>query len=410
MVKNSNVTLTRSLTTCVVGGGNSAHILIPLLSEAGHKINLLTRRPKDWADVVYADMMDGFTGQVSQTHAGNIQTKSSDPADVIPDADIIILCLPVHQYRPALDKIAPYLHTEKEIFIGTVYGQGGFNWMVSSIERELGLENIVKFAIGSIPWICRTLEYGHRAANYGTKEVNLAAVTPRTKFAKLNDILLDDLSYRRLHRGKFRQACSFISLTMSVDNQIIHPARCFGLFQSSGGKWPKDKVPYFYRDFDEASADDIRKIDEDYTAVRTAIKKHFPDRDFQYMLNYLDLENLNHSSGQASILSSFKDSAQLASIKTPVVEQEDGTCKLNMDCRFFTDDIPYGLLIAKWIAEALDVETPFIDEVIQWAQKLRGEEFLTADNKINKDFCLEGKYTSGIPESYGFSSVEDILD
>jgi opine dehydrogenase len=100
--------------------------------------------------------------------------------------------------------------------------------MVHSIEREHQLTNITTFAIGQIPWICRALEYGKVSANYGGKDVNLVAVTPTDRFQKLNDIFLQDISFRPLHLGVFKQACSFLSLTMSVDNQIIHPARCYG--------------------------------------------------------------------------------------------------------------------------------------------------------------------------------------
>jgi len=129
------------------------------------------------------------------------------------------------------------------------------------------------------------------------------------------------------------------------------------------------------------------------------------------MLNYTDLEKLNHNSSHVDILASLRDSKQLASIKTPSVEGDDGRYRLDTDFRFFTDDIPYGLLIAKWFAERLNVATPHIDEVITWAQNLRGESFLDANGKINLDFCLKEKCLSGIPEAYGFSSLtEDLLD
>jgi Ketopantoate reductase PanE/ApbA len=109
-----------SLTTCVVGGGSTAHTIIPFLSEAGHHVNLLTRRPRDWNSVVYSEITDGVTGKITATHAGCLDKASSDPADVIPDADIIVLCLPVHQYRPALARIAPFINRHKEVFVGTV--------------------------------------------------------------------------------------------------------------------------------------------------------------------------------------------------------------------------------------------------------------------------------------------------
>eukprot|EP01083_Nonionella_stella_P255948 877840_1 len=82
--------------------------------------------------------------------------RDSDPSQVVPDADAIILCMPVHQYRSALKRIAPYINKGKrEVFVGTIYGQGGFNWMVHEVEREHKMTNVVTFAVGLIPWICR---------------------------------------------------------------------------------------------------------------------------------------------------------------------------------------------------------------------------------------------------------------
>lgn len=283
--------------------------------------------------------------------------------------------------------------------------------MAHSIEKEHHLDNLVIFAVGSIPWICRTLKYGHSAANYGGKDINLVAIRPLNKFDKLNDVLLQDLSVHPLHCGAFKEASTFLSLTLSVDNQILHPARCFGLYQSSGGSWASDvHVPYFYRDFDKHSADIVKRIDDDYTAVRNAVRKHFPDRSYTYMLNYTDLERLNHPSGKGDIIESVCDSHQLASIKTPTIVQPDGSRTIDTNTRFFTDDIPYGLLIAKSLGEKLHVSTPMIERVITWAQDLRGEKFLDDHGNINNEFCLRDKYTSGIPESYGLSKLKDLLE
>jgi hypothetical protein len=434
------------LTTCIVGGGNSAHVLIPLLSEAGHKVVLLTRRPNDWKDEVECDEQDGRTGVTLRVHHGRLVAKSTDPAQVIPQADIIILCMPVHAYRPALALVAPHINRAKShVYVGTIFGQAGFNWMVhGEVEKTHSLTNVVAFAIGNIPWICRALEYGRKGISYGPKLVNTVAVTPRDQFDALNGLLLEDLSNRPFGRGHFELA-EFMDLTMSCDNQIIHPARCYGLWKRYGGKWKsKDQVPYFYRDFDEVSAEILTRLDGEYTLIRSAIKARFPGRSFKYMLSYLELEELNHhqqgSEKPLDILSSLRDSIQLASIKTPVVlvandEDSDAEEKkaedenkenngrsdrrssasafyeLDTTGRFFTDDISYGLLIAKWLAQQLGgIETPMIDQVIQWAQNLRGEHFLDSNGMIDKDYCLAEKYRCGIPESYGITKLEDILD
>jgi opine dehydrogenase len=425
-----------TLTTCIVGGGNSAHVLIPLLAEAGHNVTLLTRRPGDWKDDIECEVQDGRAGATLHVHKGRLAAKSTDPASVIPHADIIILCMPVHAYRPALANLAPFVNRDKShVYVGTIFGQAGFNWMVhTEVEKTHGLTNVVTFAIGNIPWICRTAEYGRKGINYGTKSVLNVAVTPRDQFETLNSILLNDLTFRPFGQGRFELA-EFMDLTMSCDNQIIHPARCYGLWKRYGAQWKsKDSVPLFYRDFDELSADILTKLDDEYTSIRSALKARFPERDFKYMLSYLELEALNYrhdTSKPLDVLSSLRDSVQLASIHTPVVlvaNDYDGTdekenrrtgwegsatsyYELDTSGRFFTDDIPYGLLIAKWLAQELGVdETPMMDKVITWAQRLRGEHFLDADGKIDTDYCLADKYRCGIPLSYGITRLEDILD
>lgn len=192
---------------------------------------------------------------------------------------------------------------------------------------------------------------------------------------------------------------------------ICTACRCYALWERYGGVWPSlEDVPYFYRDFDDLSAENIRLLDDDYTKVREAVRQHFPSRPFKFMLSYLELERLSHTSENFDIKKSLKESKQLASIKTPTVETEDGKRALDINSRFFTDDIPYGVLLAKWIAEELGVETPFIDELIFWAQGLRDEHFIDKDGKINRDFCLKDKFTSGIPPSYGIEDVDGILD
>ena len=420
---SSPPTLLSNITTCIVGGGSSAHVLVPFLSGNGHRVHLLTRRPQDWSSEIQCQVhtqkkhKDGTTSTSRvTTHVGRLDRVSDQPAHVIPDADVIILCLPVHQYRAALERLAPHINrTKRAVYVGAMYGQGAFNLMVRyEVVEQYHHHNIVTFALGSIPWICRTQEYGARVTNYGGKYDNLVAVSPKDEFQRLNRLFLQDLSEKPLGKGAFRLADNFLSLTLSVDNQIIHPARCYGLWLASKhGTWPNaDQVPFFYRDFDERSADILKRLDGEYELIRQAVRQRFPDRDFTYMLSYLELERFNHHSNHVDILQSLKHSQQLSQIQTPTVPGPDGVSRqLDTNFRFFTDDIAYGLLIAKWIAEKLLVPTPTVDEVIAWAQSVRAEYFLSREGYIDTKWCLnQGKHYTGLPESYGVSNLEELLD
>jgi hypothetical protein len=394
----------------IAGGGSTAHALIPFLAGAGHTVRLLTRRPSDWARLV-AVQHRTVSGDILQTYVGHLTLASNRPEDVVPGADIVILCMPVSHYWATLNSIAPHIRDPENTYVGTIYGQGGFNWMVNAVQRRHSLPRLRYFTIGLVPWICRTLTYGQIGITYGPKAVNVAAVFPSGDFAFLDRTFFSDLCVRWFNKGAFCQSANFISLTMSVDNQIIHPTRCYGLFLEYGGKWPTEShVPFFYRDYDELSASLLREVDDEYSRIRNALRVKYPDRDFGYMLDYLALERLSYQSHNDDIKESFISSKTLGAIRTPVIQTATGEWGIDTDCRFFTDDIHYGLCIAKWLAEKLDIHLPRIDSIIQWAQQLRGER-LVANHRLitnGREECVGHRV--GVPSAYGLNSVDEIID
>ena len=393
----------------IVGGGSSAHVLIPFLSGAGFTVNLLTRKPKKWSKKIDVQLHSTH-GEIEEEFSGTLTKVSDNPAEVIPQARFVILCMPVSKYRIALHYLAPHLAKDKEVFVGTIYGQAGFNWMVDEIKGKFNLSNITTFSVGLIPWICRIIEYGKVGVTYGCHEINIVAVSPSNRFSELNDILLKNICERWLKKGSFRQAANFLSLTLSVDNQIIHPSRCYGLFLKYDGKWAnKEDIPYFYRDYDQKSADLLQELDVDYSKIREAIKAKYPQQDFQYMLDYLSLERLSHQSKNTDIRESFTTSLTLGAIKPPTIQLESGEWVIDKDHRFFTDDIHYGLCIAKWIADQLTLEVPTIDSIIGWAQQLRNEKIIEGNKLLLDSESLTTEFMSGIPPVYGFNSIDDIL-
>ena len=395
----------------ICGGGSSAHTLIPLLSDTIFDVSVYTSRPEKWSHSIDLEWHDP-SGKVLGNYSGKLDKISENPAELIPDADYVMFCMPVHKYRVALNQIAPYFRKDKTIFVGTVYGQGGWNWMVDEVKRKYCLDNIVPFAFGLIPWICRIIEYGHKGVTYGCKAANYASVYPTQFFNQIDEELLEPICYRWFGKGKVELCDNFLSLTLSVDNQIIHTSRCLGLYKVCGPTWEnKEDVPWFYRDYDELSAHLLAKLDADYEKIRTAIKSLHPEKDNRYMLDYLALERFSYQSQNTDIRESFVNSQTLVSIGTPVVQNEKGLWEVDRNHRFFLDDIYYGNIIAKWMAEQLEIPTPTIDEILQWAQRIRGEKFIDENNRLILDSeDLSAPFKCGLPIVYGFNSLEDCID
>jgi hypothetical protein len=167
----------------------------------------------------------------------------------------------------------------------------------------------------------------------------------------------------------------------------------------------------FYHDYDDVSAQVLKKLDEDYSSIRNRIKVLFPEKDFKHMLDYLALERFSYQSQNTDIKESFVTSQTLCSITTPVVQNKEGLWEIDRNHRFFLDDIYYGVCIAKWIAEILGVDTPMINEILRWAQKIRNEDIIDDFNKLILDSRdLKIPFKSGIPCYYGYKTIKDIID
>lgn len=395
----------------ICGGGNSAHTLIPLLKDSIFEVSIYTSRPECWAKTIELEWHSS-SGKVVGRYSGNLKVASNNPEELFPNADYVVFCMPVHKYRVALSEIAPYLNKEKTVVIGTVYGQGGWNWMVDEICKIHSLTNIVAFSFGLIPWISRTQEYGHKGITYGCMTENYAAVSPSHYYDQINEEFFNQICYRWFGKGKVDQSDNFISLTLSVDNQIIHTARCYAFHMQYGRTWErKEDVPLFYRSFDDTAAVIMKGLDEDYSKIRETLKFKYPEKRFKHMVDYLTLEYFSHKYWSRDIKDSILSSQTLHSITTPVVQNEQGTWEIDKNHRFFLDDIYYGNCIAKWMAEQLLIETPTIDKILRWAQDVRDEAIIDNNNHLILDSMdLKAPLKSGIPPIYGFMSLDACID
>ena len=398
----------KKLNITLIGGGNSSHTIIPLLSNSGHSVSLYTRNPEKWSKNVTMEYTNK-EGKVIDSLIGKLKYASNKPQEIIPDSDIIILSLPVSVYRLMLQNIAPYINKKRDVYIGVIYGQGGFNWMMNNLIAKFNLNNLIYFSVGLLPWITRTKEYGKIGINYGPKKNNVIALNNKDEFNYLNEVILNDLCFSYFKTGKFRLADTFLSLTLSVDNQIIHLSRLYSLYLQYGGRWKSlEDVPLFYRDFDDLSAKIMEELDLDYTKIRCEIKKKFPDRDFTYMLDYLNLERLSYGSSNTNIKKSFINSPTLGQIPTPVVREPDGFFVFDKNHRFFKDDLYYGLVIAKWFADKLNIDdTPMLNQIINWSQNYLND-IVMIDNKLIVPSNIND-YKYGHPDIYEFKSFEDYI-
>jgi len=81
--------------------------------------------------------------------------------------------------------------------------------------------------------------------------------------------------------------------------------------------------------------------------------------------------------------------------------------RLNLNARFFWEDLPYGLLILKDIGDIVGAATPNITRCIIFHQRHMPVKYVNEQTgKFNKDVLLNH---SGAPSAYGITTIEDLV-
>jgi hypothetical protein len=125
------------------------------------------------------------------------------------------------------------------------------------------------------------------------------------------------------------------------------------------------------------------------------------------MINFLDLVNFSYNLDNKNIQESFTTSKTLNQITTPVVF-ENNKYVLDKNSRFFTDDIFYGLAIAKWIGNYYKLELPMIDTLLKWTEDYLGIKII--ENNILNENCSYNNVSIGLPSKYSEGISEKFID
>ncbi|MFQ5858361.1 MAG: NAD/NADP octopine/nopaline dehydrogenase family protein, partial [Anaerolineae bacterium] len=250
----------------------------------------------------------------------------------------------------------------------------------------------------TLPWACRIRQYGQEVAILGTKaEVDLTAWPPDV--AGEIATLLSELLEVRL-----QPSASFLSLTLADTGQLIHPGVMYGLFRDWDDR-PYAEAPLFYQAIDATTAGILQQLSDEVQILRAALERRLPHVDL-CAVRPLD-EWLRRSYGDAiadasSLQSCFATNRSYAGLRAPMRPTGGGLVP-DFQARYLAEDVPYGLVVTRGIAELAGVATPTMDRVIMWAQKCLGKEYL-----------IEGKLQGGdvassrAPQRYGFESLDDV--
>jgi len=383
----------------ICGGGNAAHTLAALISaRQDYWVNIYTPLDDEverWCQGIEAG--GGITA-ISQDGvlAGRPQRVSDDPAAVVPGSRLVLLALPAFAHEIILKDIAPFL--DDGVWVGALPARGGFDWAARDVLGNGG-RSVILFGLQTLPWACRIRDYGREVEILGTKsEVDLAA-WPADDGIEVAALLSDLLGV------PICPISNFLSLTLASTGQLIHPGVMYGLFRDWDGRC-YDEAPLFYQGIEARTAHILQGLSDEVQLLRARLEERFPTLDLSAVLPLYDwlLRSYRDSIGDcSSLLNCFVTNSGYAGLRAPMHPTQEGLAP-DFQARYLSEDVPYGLIVIRGIAELADLPMPNIDRVITWAQEVLGKEYLV-------DGQLRGSSVaaSRAPQRYGFRSLEQLL-
>ena len=220
---------TEKLVVTIIGGGNSGHVTCALLKEnlkGNVVVQLLTTVPEMFEDKrITCEFPNGAT------QTGSIDVVSSDPEEVIPQSDVVLWTGPVNRTKAVFERLNG-LFDVKKTAVGTIFAQG-LSHLVAY--RVFG-PKVRFFALRNIPWLCRTITKGKRCAIVGPK-TSIEANVVNLDESFLKDVI--EPMFVTQHVGVWEpvieQMPDFCPIVFNPANQIIHPARYYGMFKNFTG-------------------------------------------------------------------------------------------------------------------------------------------------------------------------------
>ncbi|MCM1503675.1 MAG: NAD/NADP octopine/nopaline dehydrogenase family protein [Muribaculum sp.] len=330
---------------CICGGGSLGTVIAGILANKGYKVSILTGHPDLWQKSITV------TDPAGNIFNGALEKISDSPESCIPEADVVLLCVPGFLIKDELLKIAPY--AKPGSFVGSVFSSTGFFFEAFDILDA----SIHLWGFQRVPYIARVKDYGVSANLLGYKSSYNIAVE-RTSQA-------DKELFRRWIEATLDRPThllnNYLEASLTNSNPLLHTSRLYTMFRNwtPGTTFPKNSR--FYAEWSDDASRLLIAMDHELFDIIDCLpvsKTFLPP-----ILEYYESSDAATLSAKLRSIESFKN------IMAPMIKTELGWVP-DFSSRYFTEDFAVGLKYIRNLAGKYNVPVPNIDAVYEWGSRL----------------------------------------
>ncbi len=337
----------RGLNICICGGGNLGHVMAGYLSAQGiHRVNVLTGHPEKWSTSLTINV-NNSSG--NETLKGELNMVTSSAEQVIPDADLVFICLPGPHIKPMLEKIRP--HLKKNTIVGSIVSNTGFFFHAHEVISSQPI-----FGFQRVPFISRIVEYGKEADLLGSKRS--LSVCVENGNGNAIRMMIENLLHTPV-----KLLGNFYEVSLSNSNPLLHPARLYTMWKNWNPAVKYDRIPMFYAEWDDTASQLLIDMDIELQSLLRLLPVE--PNSVPYILEYYESVDASTLTQKIRSIPAFK------SIKSPMIENEGDGYIPDLNSRYFIEDFECGTFYIRDTARLKGVDTPAINRVCEWYESLK---------------------------------------
>ncbi|MBO5629286.1 MAG: NAD/NADP octopine/nopaline dehydrogenase family protein [Aeriscardovia sp.] len=328
----------KKITIC--GGGNLGHVCAGYLaSQSDIEVSLLTTKPNEWSHRI--EVIDP-KGKVYN----GVLAKISDKAqEVIPEAEIVLLCLPGFAIREVLLSIAPYLALET--WVGSVVSSTGFFFECFNILSK----SQPLFGFQRVPFISRIIRYGYKVELKGYKESLSVAVEQIVGKESIRSTL------EMLFHTPVKLLDNHYEVSLSNSNPLLHTSRLYSMWKDWEPGMVYHHKPGFYSEWTLDASELYIAMDVEFQILLKSLGVR--EGGIPSVLEYYE------SDDAVSLTKKIRSISAFQGIESPMKHTGNGWIP-DFESRYFREDFPYGLKFIYNLLQELHISSTYIDRVYKW--------------------------------------------
>ncbi|MFX1408420.1 MAG: NAD/NADP octopine/nopaline dehydrogenase family protein [Promethearchaeota archaeon] len=335
----------------VIGAGNGGRAFTAYLSSKGYPVNLYNR---SFTRIIDIKKKGGIkaSGEIKGYYPCNLITQDLELA--VRDADVILIVIPASAHKYIAEKIAQYLSRDQIILLnpGRTFGAVEFR-------RIIGQKGIT-FPI----FIAETQTLVFTSRQLKKNGVKILKIKDIVDFAAFPD--KDTFYVYDTLREIFPQlnpVDDYLEMTLNNIGMLLHPT----LSLLNAGAMDSGIAFKFYA---EGATSRTCEVLEN---IQTELNKIFEILSLK-QIRFCEWANKSYGVKKKSIHKAIKKIKAYENINAPK----------ELITRYFTEDIPTGLVPLSSLAKFLGIETPIIDSVINLSSILCGIDFMNKGRTVKR--------------------------